>query len=296
MLKSYSGSIAVRRSSTGARGRMPSSSSGPPWYHKDEPFLPVSCLVFLFSLFLFVPPRVEGHSVIPGVRSGRAVNMTTALIPTTLKPIALFSSRAQSNINTSFDACVGTPNTGTLSDGSDLFRYSFDGKKGDAIDCYHTYCCDDPFGTMLLSVSDNASTKQRADFSKIKQDYPVHEQSDCNFDTVPRGDSVPTSVCQGLPNPDGCIIIECFEDCVGSPNAQSLARNAFSTSCEGKWNQLCEKWSFSYDAFCGKPCTHSIQNNHNVLRITEHALGNGISVATVAGLLYQWARACRHDS
>ena len=158
-LKSYSGSVAVRRSSTGARGRMSSSSSGPPWSYKDGPFLPVSFLGFLLVSFFFCPPPPSGKDfVTPGVRFGSTFAMVTTDNP--MQITALSSVGAMGICNCSNDACVGPTNVSTFLDSCYLSRYLFLFGEEEAADgCYnvaYTY----PTGTVSLSVSDRISTTQ----------------------------------------------------------------------------------------------------------------------------------------
>ena len=107
--------IAVRRNSISSRGRMPTSSSGSPWSYKDGPFVSAFCLGLLFvSLFFWVPPLWVGNLVTPGVHSGRAVLMDTALPNPQLHNHTLCFGK-QGICNVTSCTRVGTTNMGLLS-------------------------------------------------------------------------------------------------------------------------------------------------------------------------------------
>ena len=130
-LKSYSGSIAVRRSSTGAKGRMPSSSSGPPWSYKDGPFLPVFFVgLLLVSFFFCPPPPSREHFIIPGVRFGSTFPMGTTVNP--MQITAISSIGAMGSCKCSNVACVGSTYVSTFLDSCCLSRYlSLSGRECD---------------------------------------------------------------------------------------------------------------------------------------------------------------------
>ena len=168
-LKSYSGSVAVRRSSTGARGRMPSSSSGPPWSYKDGPFLPVSFLGLLLVSFFFWKDFVT-----PGVHFGSTFAMVTTVNPKQITAIS--SIGAMGSCNCSNVACVGSTCVSTFLDSCCPSRYlSLSNATGG---CYCiAYTC--PASTAYLSVRDKVSTMHEICYRQVHFPHSAGVQSCC---------------------------------------------------------------------------------------------------------------------
>ena len=225
-LKSYSGSVAVRRSSTGARGRMPSSSSGPLLeLQRWAPFAGFFPGVVVGVLLLLPPPPLGKDLVTPGVRFGSTFAMVTTVNPMQIN--ALCSVGAMGICNCSNVACVGPTNVSTFLGSCCLSRYLSLSEEEEATDgCYNlTYSY--PVGTASLSVSDKISITQGICCRQVHP-HSVGLQSDC----IP---NLPASV--GLPT--ACMISDINKAPLWKLRIQTLRYNALpSIRCMHEGNGL----------------------------------------------------------
>ena len=160
---------------------MPSSSSGPPWSYKDEPFLPVSFLGLLLVFFFFCHPSPLGNDfVTPGVRFGSTFPMVTTANP---KPITALCSVGAMGICICSDvACVGSTHVSTFLGSCCLSRYLSLSEKENATDSCYSIAYTYPTSTGYLSVSDKTSAGPEICCRQVHLSHSVARQSCCKLD------------------------------------------------------------------------------------------------------------------